>query len=238
MAPKRPKGESITAEELVRKLNEDPDYQRRVAWQERRRKRLVSETRRDAGPVLSELADKGIAVESLNDLLNRPINYESAIPVLLKWLPKISNPRVKEIIVRALAVDWARPAAAPLLVHEFRATQEEADHSLRWAIANSLSVVADDSVLEDIIALARDTRFGSSREMLALALGNMKDERATNVLIELLDDPDMAGHAVMALGNRRSVKAQSAIRPLLHHPRGWIRKEARKAMAKLERTTS
>jgi HEAT repeat protein len=71
--------------------------------------------------------------------------------------------------------------------------------------------------------------------MLAVALGNMKDPRAVEVLIALLEDEGVAGHAIVALGKLKSLQAIPYIEPFQNHPRTWIRKEAKRAIAKIEK---
>jgi len=68
----------------------------------------------------------------------------------------------------------------------------------QWAIGNALWIVADDSVFEDIAALAADPKHGKAREMVVVALGNMQNPEAVEVLRRLLRDDQVAGHAVMA----------------------------------------
>jgi HEAT repeat protein len=53
--------------------------------------------------------------------------------------------------------------------------------------------------------------------MLAVALGNMKDEKADDVLVELLDEEDLAGHALIAVARRRTEKATEKVKSLLSH---------------------
>ena len=69
--------------------------------------------------------------------------------------------------------------------------------------------------------------------MLALALANTKSERAVEVLIACLEDPDVAGHAVAALGKLKAKKAEQQLQRFLTHPKAWIRQEARKALERL-----
>jgi HEAT repeat protein len=71
--------------------------------------------------------------------------------------------------------------------------------------------------------------------MVVLALANMRDSRAVDVLLGLLDDDEVAGHAVMALGKLKAGKARPAIEEFLKHPKPWVRKEAKKALDKLRR---
>lgn len=121
--------------------------------------------------------------------------------------------------------------AQKLLVREFHVA--EPTFGLQWAIGNALSVVADDVVLPDLIELALDNRHGKAREMVTMALGNMKDPRAEDVLISLLTDEEVAGHAIIALGKLKSKKSISAIERFQSHPKTWIRIEAKKALARI-----
>ena len=224
----------MTAAEFGAELERDPEWVAMMDRKEEERRRLSEASARNAAPVLADLAAAGFPVESVADLFNLKINYKRAIPVLLSWLPKVSDPAVKEDIIRAVSVEWARPAAARLLIREFDKPENATDASLLWAIGNALAVVADDSVFNEIVRLITDRRLGKAREMLALALGNMKDPRASQILVDLLQDEEVAGHAVMALGNVKAKHARPAVERLLTHPKEWVRKEARKALARME----
>jgi len=220
----------VTAEELMAELEADPEWVARRDAREQQRQHRIEEYDREAAPLRAELAKAGFRVDSIDDLHNQRLDYRDAIPILLEWLPRIENRNVKESVVRALTVKWAKPTAAPLLVAEFRRADDSSELGLRWAIGNALAEVAGDSVFEEVAALAEDRRFGRSREMVALALGNMKDPRAVKILRGLLADEDVAGHAVMALGKLRAKEAREDIEPFLKHPKAWIRKEASKAL--------
>jgi len=168
-------------------------------------------------------------------LYNNRINYKGAIPILLYWLTRIDNLAVKEEIVRALSVPWAKPTAAPELITAFLQDSADSIFSYKWAIGNALSVVADDSVFDDIVRLVRDKEHGRAREMVAVALGNMKNPQAVDVLIDLLQDEEVAGHALIALRKLRPLKARPYIEPFLNHPTTWVRKEAQKAIEKIDK---
>jgi HEAT repeat protein len=96
--------------------------------------------------------------------------------------------------------------------------------------------VADDNVLNDVVGLIRDKTYGKAREMLVVALGNMKSPDVKNILIELLDDEDLAGYAIMALGKLKCKEARSAIERFQTHPKSWVRREAKKALARINKT--
>ena len=187
----------------------------------------------------AELATVGIKVNGVYDLVNSKRSYKEAIPVLVKLLPSVRETRIKEGVVRALAAKEAiGEDVTRLMIREFKAIDSSAppsEQALKWAVANTLSVVARDPALEEVATLARDRQHGKAREMLAVALGNMKDPRAVDVLIELLDDDEIAGHALMALGKLKARAAMPAIERFLDHPKQWFRKEAGRALAKIQK---
>ena len=223
-----------TAAELMADLESDPEYVARMKSQQEQRLKAVEQSLRNAKPILLDLASAGFYVDSVADLFNRKMNYEKAIPILLSWLTRITDPAVKEDVIRALTVPWAKPTAALPLIQEFRRAADSSSAGFQWAIANALSVVADDSVFDDVVQLVRDGRNGKAREMFALALGNMKNPQAVRVLTDLLGDAKVVGHAVMALGILKANDARSSVEKLASDPKKWIRKEVQKALAQMD----
>lgn len=211
------------------------NLERILEEKEQQRQRTIAINKQAEIPILEDLALAGFQIEWVSDLYSKRLNYKDAIPILLRWLPRVENLDVKETIVRALSVPWAKPMAAPTLVAEFHKMENESNTGIKWAIANALSVVADDNVFADIVDLVQDIQHGPARVMLALALGNMKTSSAQDVLIDLLEDDLVAGQAIIALGKLKSQKAYSKIERFSSHPKAWIRKEAKKALARIEK---
>jgi HEAT repeat protein len=180
----------------------------------------------------------GVTAQSPWDLVNARHSYRSAVPILIDWLdrveaevPETEREKFREGLVRSLAVKAARGIAGPALVREFCRPGSTADY--RWAVGNALEVVAGDEEVEDLVKLARDRRFGRDRQMVVLALARTTDPRAIDALTELLEDDDVAGHAVMALGRLKAHEARAAVARMVDHPKPWIRREARKALARI-----
>ena len=223
-----------TAAELLARVQADPAWGRVDGEREAKRQELARRHKLAAAPVIEDLEQAGFSVDSLDELRHTRTTYRAAVPVLLKWLPVVPDAAVKESIVRALSVPWAKPAAAGPLIAEFRNSSDPSS-GLKWAIGNALAVVADDTVFSEVSELVRDRRNGKAREMLALALSNMQDPRAVPLLVELLDDAEMAGHAVLALGKVKWRGARPHLERFLDHPKSWVRKEAKRALAKLDK---
>lgn len=190
-------------------------------------------------PVVVELKAEGFSITSVSDLVNGRAAYDaSAVPILLKWLPRVNDPGLKEEIVRALTDKLAKPAAAKPLIKEFEESTDSSPTGLRWAIGNALSVVADDSVFDDLVQLLRSSEYGRAREMLPLAFANMKRPDAVGVLIDSLADEDLSVQVrvIKALGKLRAKDASKAIQPFTKRRESWIRKEAQTALKRIAKT--
>jgi len=190
--------------------------------------------------LIDDLARVGVPVTNLWELVNGEVQYRAAIPVLVDWLeeldervPAEDREKVREGLVRALTVPAARPSAAPALIDAFRRVDDPSGLGPRWVIGNALEVVADDSVFDDLRAIVRDPGFGKARQMVVLGLARSKDPGVVSLLIELLDDEDVAAHAAMALGKLKANEARPALERQLESPQPLVRREAKKALAKL-----
>lgn len=228
---------AVTAEELRAELEADPEWVAARRQEGCERQQRVAEYDRAAAPLKAELADAGFQVDSIADLYNQHMNYERAIPILLEWFPRIEDRNVKESVARALTVRWARAEAAPTMLAELKRQRDsEADRSLRFAAANALAEVADDSVFDEVVRLVQDRRYPiADRGRLVVALANMLKERdrAIKMLRSLLSE-DVAPHAITALGELRAIETRAEIEPFLGHQEAWVRQEAEKALRKFD----
>lgn len=221
------------------KLERDPAYHARRQKRDQQFEEARAHYSAVAAPVLADLAAAGYAVEGIADLRQTRMRYSGAIPTLIHWLPRISDRPVKEDIVRTLSVPWARPMATPIMIKEFRSLPKSADPDgtgLRWAIGNALEVLADRSVLDELIEIAGDRRYGPARQMVVLGLARPRENRVIPALVALLDDEDVQGYAAVALGRLGARAARERLADLAEHaPKPWVRKEAKLAIAKLEK---
>jgi len=62
-------------------------------------------------------------------------------------------------------------------------------------------------------------------------------DHAIAALMDFLEDEDLATQAVIALGNLRVREARPRIEPFLKHPDSWVRKEAERALAKIQKAS-
>lgn len=231
--------------EVIAKLVATPEYQAQLKRIRDKNSAHRAAYRRDFEALRLELKQLGFEVESLGELRGsglgqEPHFYKPAIPTLIEWLPKIpGDNRVLEDLVRCLAVKWAKPQAAMPLVDLFKnypAPKSEA-RALRWAIGNSLEVVADDSVLDEMIELLVDREYGASRQMVAYWMRKMSKhrERVTDVLMSVIDDETVTRHVMGSLRTLNAVRSKPVFVPFLTSENSDLRKQAARAIEKFER---
>jgi hypothetical protein len=160
------------------RLQSDPEWVRENAKREAEH-RAAAEQRREElrpeqEPLLSDLASVGIKVDSVWDLVNAKWSYAAAIPVLSAYLRRVRHPLLREGIARALTVKEARGAAGHVILSELRRPHEQSPHSVRWVLANALTVVADDTMADAIEGLIADDDYADVRERLAIALRKLR----------------------------------------------------------------
>ncbi len=224
----------ISARELLDQLQKDPSYAKMLEEKEKKKEQNAEEYFIAAKPIFESLADEGLHLTP-NNALSREVlalsrgDFTKAIPILLEWLSRVDLSALREDIVRTFAVPWTDPNIAPELIRIIDLETE--DSSFSWAIANTLEVIADETIQEDLIRLISKDELGSTRQMLVLALGNINNESSINTLVSLLPDHDLIGHAIMALGKIYPPNLEEIISPYKDHEREWIRAEVQKILS-------
>src|SRR5882672_7894730 len=145
---------SMSAQELLDRLRADPEW---VRENEERAKRhqasvaqLQSELAPEEAPLIEALRQAGYEVTSVWDLVNSDQPYPGAIPVLCEFFKGSCHPVLREGIVRALTVPESRGVATTNLLTALMRSGERESPSVRWALANALTVVADKSTAGEI----------------------------------------------------------------------------------------
>jgi hypothetical protein len=177
-----------TVAEFLAELEKNPTFRAQRQEREEAFRRRHEELRQAQAPLVQALAEVGLEVESVWDLVNRPTrHYPEAVPVLLDHLQRPYPDAIRDGIARALTVADARPHWKTLT----RLYREEHGRRTKDGLAVAISGIATDEVIEDVIALARDKRNGTSRVLLLYALERSKDPRAQRALMELGTDPEL-----------------------------------------------
>ena len=136
--------------------------------------------------------------------------------------------------MRSLAGRWAKGVAVDALIELFRRTPNDQE-ALKWAIGNTLEVVARASDMSRIYELSID-RQHVGRGMLVGMLWRVKDPDPVPALKELVVNPGCAFAAMSSL--RRLVppaEARAVIKPLLKDPNEGVRNAARANLRRIEK---
>lgn len=172
MAKKR---NSVGAWDLMQELQSNPEWVAQDAAREAKHQALVAEqavaVKPEQDPILIELAAVGHDSNSVWDLVNTKAAYPKAIPIMVKFLPLVRHPVLREGLARALTVREARGLAGEVLISELR---KEMVSGLRWVLANALTVVAERKDTAAIKALLDDPAYGDVSERLGEALKHLR----------------------------------------------------------------
>lgn len=185
----------------------------------------------DIEQLLREVNQEGYSIETYQDLKKLKSKDKNLIPILLKYLKSAKKVNEKEFLVRCLGVKGFTEVTETL-IEEFLTSENRA---LKWAIGNTLSIILDKSHEDDYIEIINDKQHGTTRQMFAVTLGKLNSEKAISDLITLLNDEEINGHVIMALGNFNHFELVDKVKPFLEHDEKWIRKEAEKSIKKLEK---
>jgi hypothetical protein len=169
------------------------EFEKDPAFVERRRRRAEDLRRaqeadaRDEAPLVEDLRRMGVPLDSVWELVNSTNTFAQSLPILLDHLQRPYPDAIREGIARAMAVPTARFAWPVLL----RLYKQENGARTKHGIAVALSNIADDEMLDDVLALAGDVRHGDSRVLLLGALERSHLPRAHRALMDLGGDPEL-----------------------------------------------
>jgi len=199
----------ISAEELVNQLQENPEYQKRKAEIDARRKKRIEADRGAARPVIQELQNSGYNVTCFSDYVNS--NYRltpKEVKILIKWLPEIKSQDVQEMIVRALGGTEKPFDGRPLTDLFEQAGKSFKGDSLQWVIANTISIGKVENITDWIVEAIQVKKHGGARDMLCYAVAKqLSTEISIPLLISVFDQLSIT--ATDALG--KIAKDQSII---------------------------
>jgi hypothetical protein len=133
------KRKSITAEELIAELAQDPVYQARIAESQAVAAAQGLAAAEDEIGLVAELRTAGISVSSVYDFIGEQVAPAAAAPVLVHHLSVPHIRVVREGIIRALSCSHLRTFALEPLTEGFRMST---DYSERWLFANALAAMA------------------------------------------------------------------------------------------------
>jgi hypothetical protein len=182
---------------------EDPEYVKKLSDERAERERRFAEFSamldRDEQTLVEQLNQAGEHVSSVWDLVSKEAPYPSAIPVLVDHLSRAHHPRIREGIVRALAVPEAH-AVWPQLVAAFKCEQDE---GMKAALAIAVGGASGAEDTEELRTLVHDEQLGTYRVPLIWGLAKSPDPKATDVLRELRNHSELGAEVRRGLRKRK-----------------------------------
>lgn len=193
----------------------------------------IDDANLDEASLAMIMTDMGYPVRTLNELRGVGREYKGVVPLLISWARRVKDPVFLEQIVRTLSVPWAKPTATEIMTELFVSAEDESNSGLRWAIGNAIDVLYDDSIYDKVAKLVKDPTYGVARQMAVLGLGRSKRKDASQLLMSLLGDSEVNGHAVQALAKLRDPASKAALESMRHDSRAWVRKAAAKGLSRI-----
>jgi hypothetical protein len=196
---------------------------------ERRAPRLLPTSMR------AELAAAGMAADTMADV--RDGEPGVVVPVLIRWFGQLENNADRRLALKVFGARAARPWSCEISDALIRAYQRDEFGDLRWAIADTLTKVPCRESFASLVDLLHHHEFGQAREMLLVAIAGTRDRRAAGSIAPFLNDSDLAGHAVIGMGIVAPLATpyRALVEQLTHDHRAWVRKEATRALEKIDR---
>jgi hypothetical protein len=181
-----------------------------------RRHEEVEAGRRAAEPLLMELRAAGFPAYNLSDFAQQKLPSKKAAEILVKWLQRIEDPFARSDIATALTEAKARSVATQPLLDLFRELPPDAWEKDR--VAAAVGTLARGDHFEQVAELIRDPRHGHYRHYLFWAVSYMKDPRAVDLCLELLDDEELGLSALRSLGDLKSERARPVLESIAGEP--------------------
>lgn len=176
----------------------------------------VEAGRRVAAPLLMELRTAGFPAYDLGDFARQKLPSKKAAEILVKWLQRIDDPVARSSIATALTEAKARSVATQPMLDLFRDLPTDAWEKDR--VAAAVGTLARDDHFEQIAELLRDPRHGHYRHYLFWAISYMKNPRAVDLCLELLDDEDLGMSALRSLTDLKSGRARPVLERIASGP--------------------
>lgn len=147
----------IGADELLAELERDPEWVARRDARENERQAAEQRAIDEQAMLLADLRRVGYRIRWIWDFVNTADSYDEAIPVLVDHLRRPYSDGTREGIARALAVREARGVAGQAITAIL--CEDGLGPQLRWALANTLTTIADRNdrkAIQDLIDIETD----------------------------------------------------------------------------------
>lgn len=119
--------------------------------------------------------------------------------------------------------------------YEYESLIWQIGETFRQTLTRNKTLRNSKRLFDAIEQVVLDRKYGRGRESFVMLFGQYKKCEYISTLVSLLDDPDVNGHSVYSLRLIGDPLVKEKIRPFLDCPKTWVRNEARKYFAKIEK---
>lgn len=195
----------MNADELLRKLNGNSDYQHLLQKKEIEAKKKYEEIRIIEKPFIEYLKKEGYQeINDSDDLLTLDSIDDRLASLILEWLPRLDNKyNSQEALVRALGkMEFFYDGTILIKLFE----KKESSANLKWAIANTIAVGRAKNVKEWLKDKLTSIEQPKEYEMLVYAsLKYFEKEKVIELLLPIFDShPLQVADIFTIIGNRES----------------------------------
>lgn len=188
----------------------------------------------DEEMLMQDVKNKGYSIESMHELELITKKEKDLVPVIIKHIKLVEPINLKEWLLGCIKKRGLYEAS-DFLLKEFK---DSNDKLYQWSIGDALEIIKDPSICDELITIAVDKSYGRARERIVAALGYYKENiKIRKILVDLLEDKDVTGHALEALKKCGEKEDITFIEPYLLHKNAWIRKEAEQAIKQINKRT-
>lgn len=186
----------VTADDAFRRREErlrtDPEYRAAVESAESKRQAVAQALTKAEQPILRDLSEAGIHVNSVWDVNEKFSPHSISLPILMAHLEKGGYPdRVMEALARCFGVDQG-PAYWDRLRDLYH---RETGQAVRDGLAATLAKIAKKAQFDELVELLHDESLGSSRVLLIRGVVRVGRERGKDIVRALVDDPVLGKEA-------------------------------------------
>lgn len=104
--------------------------------------------------------------------------------------------------------------------------------AIRKLVVQHPSLRRDPALFDGVAAIANNRAAQVGRRSFIMLLGSVRLARYAPQLVAQLDDTDVNGHVIYTLYLMRAGGYSEEVRPFLESPSAWIRREAKRYLAK------
>jgi hypothetical protein len=203
--------------------------------------------------IARDLYAAGVLVSSMYELhtVQHPLTPPAG-PVLTSWLPRVTEYDNKmwllHLIVNGIGAKAFGREVLDCLLDEFVrpdyqlvgcADEEACEQAVRARIGDGIARLMGPRNADTLLAIATDRKYGYTRQMIVEGLPKLRrPESTTPLLLSLLSDPEpsIQATALRALRRTHVSAALARAEELCSSENRWVRQEAERTVAALERS--